>query len=172
MTLALVEAERNSSHATAETRPKPNLLILRKPIYILFLSMLASSVTQAQIGKSMYAMRDSRLDKLVDKQIELNRLSAQGRMVVEEGYRLLVVNTNKRDQAMETKARLLKLYPDQKSYLSYQSPNFKLHMGNFKSYKEAEKFREEMASNFGGNILIIPSPIEIRVGKWEMTNNQ
>lgn len=92
--------------------------------------------------------------------------------MIEQGYRLLVVSTNKRDQAMETKARLLKLYPEQKSYMSYQSPNFKLHMGNFKSYKEAEKFREEMASNFGGNILIIPSPIEIRVGKWEMTNNQ
>lgn len=148
------------------------MLILLKPKYILFLSMLICIAAQAQIGKSMYATRDARLDKLVDKQIELNRLSAQGRMVIEQGYRLLVVSTNKRDQAMETKARLLKLYPEQKSYMSYQSPNFKLHMGNFKSYKEAEKFREEMASNFGGNILIIPSPVEIRVGKWEMTNNQ
>jgi hypothetical protein len=134
--------------------------------------MFVCGAAQAQIGKSMYATRDARLDKLVDKQVAINRLSAQGRMVVEQGYRLLVISTNKRDQAMETKARLLKHYPEQKSYLSYQSPNFKLHMGNFRNYREAERFREAMASDFSGNILIIPSPIEVRVGKWEMTNNQ
>jgi hypothetical protein len=51
--------------------------------------------TIAQIGKSVHVKRDPRVDKLVEKQIEINLLSAQGRIVIEQGYRLLVVSTPK-----------------------------------------------------------------------------
>lgn len=126
--------------------------------------------TVAQIGKSVHVKRDPRVDKLVEKQIEINHLSAQGRIVIEQGYRLLVINTNKRDQAMEVRSMLIKEYPDHKTYMSYQAPNFKVHFGNFKTYRDAEKIRMEMARFISTTILIIPSKIELRVNNQESIN--
>jgi hypothetical protein len=126
--------------------------------------------TVAQIGKSVHVKRDPRVDKLVEKQIEINLLSAQGRIVIEQGYRLLVVSTNKRDQAMEVRSVLLKEYPDHKTYMSYQAPNFKVHFGNFKTYRDADRIRMEMSRFISTTILIIPSKIELRVINQESIN--
>ncbi len=136
----------------------------------MFLLIGMHMTTIAQIGKSAHVKRDLRVDKLVEKQIEINHLSAQGRIVIEQGYRLLVINTNKRDQAMEVRSVLLKEYPDHKTYMSYQAPNFKVHFGNFKTYRDADKIRMEMSRFFSTTILIIPSKIELRVNNQESIN--
>lgn len=136
----------------------------------MFLLIGMHMTTNAQIGKSVHVKRDPRVDKLVEKQIEINHLSAQGRIVIEQGYRLLVINTNKRDQAMEVRSVLLKEYPDHKTYMSYQAPNFKVHFGNFKTYRDADKIRMEMARFISTTILIIPSKIELRVNNQESIN--
>jgi hypothetical protein len=135
-----------------------------------FLLIGMHMTTIAQIGKSVHVKRDPRVDKLVEKQIEINHLSAQGRIVIEQGYRLLVINTNKRDQAMEVRSVLLKEYPDHKTYMSYQAPNFKVHFGNFKTYRDADKIRMEMSRFISTTILIIPSKIELRVNNQESIN--
>ncbi len=136
----------------------------------MFLLIGMHMTTIAQIGKSVHVKRDPRVDKLVEKQIEINHLSAQGRIVIEQGYRLLVINTNKRDQAMEVRSVLLKEYPDHKTYMSYQAPNFKVHFGNFKTYRDADKIRMEMSRFISTTILIIPSKIELRVNNQESIN--
>lgn len=140
-------------------------------IQIVALLLISSSPAWSQFGKSAFVTRDPRVDVLVDKQIELNGEAIKGRTITSKGFRLLVVSTNKRDQAMEIKAMLLKNYPDQKSYLYYQSPNFKVQFGNFRTYKEAEKVKAEMESIFGKDMIIVPSKIEIRADK-ELDNNQ
>lgn len=136
----------------------------------MFLLIGMQMTTIAQIGKSVHVKRDPRVDKLVEKQIEINQLSAQGKIVIEQGYRLLVINTNKRDQAMEVRSVLLKEYPDYKTYMSYQAPNFKVHFGNFKTYRDADKIRMEMSRFISTSILIIPSKIELRVNNQESIN--
>ncbi len=136
----------------------------------MFLLVGMHMTTIAQIGKSVHVKRDPRVDKLVEKQIEINLLSAQGRIVIEQGYRLLVVSTNKRDQAMEVRSVLLKEYPDHKTYMSYQAPNFKVHFGNFKTYRDADRIRMEMSRFISTTILIIPSKIELRVINQESIN--
>lgn len=94
---------------------------------------------QDQFGKSVHVQRDPRVDKLVDLQIQVNREAVKGKTIIEQGYRIVVISTNKRDQAMEVKSRLMKTYPDQKTYLFYQSPHFRVQFGNFRTYKDAEK---------------------------------
>lgn len=140
-------------------------------IQIVALLLISSSPAWSQFGKSAFVTRDPRVDVLVDKQIELNGEAIKGRTITTKGFRLLIVSTNKRDQAMEIKAMLLKNYPDQKSYLYYQSPNFKVQFGNFRTYKEAEKVKAEMEPTFGKDMIIVPSKIEIRADK-ELDNNQ
>ncbi len=124
----------------------------------------------AQFAKSPHVTRDPRVDKLVDKQIELNSQALKVRTSIEQGFRIVVVSTNKRDFAIDTKSRLMKGFPEHGSYMFYQSPNFKVHFGNFKTMKEAEWMRKELELQFGENLLIIPSQIEVRGERKEAEN--
>jgi hypothetical protein len=141
-------------------------------LLLLFASLLLSNLPAwSQFGKSTHVIRDPRVDVLVDKQIELNGEAIKGRTITTQGFRLLMITTNKRDLALDIKSRLMKNYPNQKTYLFYQSPNFKVQFGNFKSYKEAEKAKNEMETIFGKEMIIVPSKIEIR-GDKELDYNQ
>lgn len=146
---------------------------MRTSILLLFFASLLLSNLPAwsQFGKSAHVIRDPRVDVLVDKQIELNGEAIKGRTITTQGFRLLMITTNKRDLALDIKSRLMKNYPDQKTYLFYQSPNFKVQFGNFRSYKEAEKTKNEMEALFGKEMIIVPSKIEIK-GEKELEDNQ
>ena len=137
---------------------------------MILLMLLSITTAKAQFARSPYVTRDPRLDKLVDKQAELNKEALKARTVLEPGFRIVVISTNKRDLALEAKSKLMKLYPDQKTYLYYQSPNFKLQFGNFKTYKDAEVMRKELSASFGENLLIIPAQVEIKPEKQENEN--
>ena len=138
--------------------------------YLLALAMALGISAQAQFAKSPHVKRDPRVDKLVDKQIELTKQALRARTTLEPGFRILVISTNKRDLAIDAKSRLLKIYPEQKSYLFYQSPNFKLQFGNFKTMTEAELMKKELILDFGENLIIIPSQVEVKGEKQETEN--
>ncbi len=142
----------------------------RLRLIMVALLLSCTGALHAQFAKSPHVKRDPRVDLLVDKQIELNRLAMKTKTVILQGYRIQVISTNKRDLALETKSRLLKSYPDQKSYMFYQSPHFKIQFGNFKTYKEAEQFKKEMTSLFGEELLILPSRVEIKGEQLENEN--
>jgi hypothetical protein len=143
-----------------------------RPLYFYLLAfVMAFGVSaHAQFAKSPYVKRDPRVDKLVDKQIELNKQALRVRTTLEPGFRILVISTNKRDLAIDAKSRLLKIYPDQKSYLFYQSPHFKVQFGNFRTMKEAEQLKKELAPDFGEDLIIIPSQVEVKGEKQEAEN--
>jgi len=82
---------------------------------MIMLMLLGITTAKAQFARSPYVTRDPRLDKLVDKQAELNKEALKARTVLEPGFRILVISTNKRDLALDTKTKLMKLYPDQKN---------------------------------------------------------
>lgn len=138
--------------------------------YLLALVMVFGISAHAQFAKSPYVKRDPRVDKLVDKQIELNKQALRVRTTLEPGFRILVISTNKRDLAIDAKLKLLKIYPDQKSYLFYQSPYFKVQFGNFKTMKDAEQLKKELAPDFGEDLIIIPSQVEVKGEKQEAEN--
>jgi hypothetical protein len=84
------------------------------------------------------------------------------------------MNTSSRNEVLEAKSKMLSLYPDHKLYLIYQSPYFKLRMGNFKERTEAAALKEQINNLFPKGIYIIPSNIEIKPHKDEVeptTNN-
>lgn len=146
---------------------------MRTSILLMFFASLLLSNLPAwsQFGKSAHVIRDPRVDVLVDKQIELNGEAIKGRTITMQGFRILMITTNKRDLALDFKSRLMKNYPDQKTYLFYQSPNFKVQFGNFRSYKDAEKTKNEMEALFGKDMIIVPTKIEFKIEK-ELDDNQ
>lgn len=139
----------------------------KSTLFIAFTIALYSTGLHAQFAKSQHVIRDPRLDKLVDKQIELNKEALKSRVTIEQGFRILVIATNKRDIAIEAKSILVKNFPDQKSYMFYQSPNFKVLFGNYRTEKEAEEMKKTLQELFKDPILIIPSTVEVRGEKTD-----
>jgi hypothetical protein len=124
-------------------------------LFILLLLPLAG-ISQVDIVK------DHRLDLLIQKQEELNRKAYIENNRTAAGYRILVVNTNDRNKAMDVKSRLMRDFPEHKTYLIYQSPYFKIQIGNFKSRPDAESLRKQITRLYPNGVIIIPSTIEVK----------
>lgn len=107
--------------------------------------------------------KDSRLDILAKKECEFNEALALGSKAA-KGYRLMVLSTNDRAQAMNLRARLLQRFPDQKVYMSFQPPYIKLKFGNFLEKTEADQYKKDIINErlVTTNIYLVPEIIEIK----------
>jgi len=114
---------------------------------------------------SVIVHKDARIDLLIKKQIQINEETSREARRIGRGYRLLVINTNKRDEAVEAKTKVYTFFPELKSYLIYQSQYFKLKVGNFKERKEAEDYRERLQKYFPKGVFIMNDTIEIKPEK-------
>lgn len=136
----------------------------------ILLSVLLLFTVRAFAQDSVIVHKDPRVDLLVKKQASINKAVKKASVRTMRGYRLLVVNTNKRDEAMDAKTKIYTYFPDLKAYLSYQSPYFKLKAGNFKTREEAEKYRKTMEPIFPKGVFIINDIIEIKPEAEEESN--
>ena len=111
---------------------------------------------------SVIVHKDSRIDMLIKKQSSINTASKKiyGRTM--RGYRLLVLNTSKRDEAIAAKTKIYTYFPELKAYLAYQSPFFRLKAGNFKTREEAIRYQQQMKSMFPKGVFIVNDTIEIQ----------
>ncbi|HEU4575513.1 MAG TPA: SPOR domain-containing protein [Chitinophagaceae bacterium] len=105
--------------------------------------------------------KDPRLDALVKKQIEINDITSRDARMLAKGFRLLVINTNDRDEAIAAKSKVYTYFPELKPYLIYQSPYFRLKVGNFKARKDAEAYQEKMNKYFPKGVFVVNDIIEV-----------
>lgn len=129
--------------------------------FILLVGFLISSFTLHASADTVIINKDPRLDVFAQKQAYVNKLSGKltssGKF---KGYRLQVLVTRSREEALNTKTMLMQRYPDQKGYLMYQSPSFKLRFGNFPDRKTAEDFKKELASFYKQPIYVVEDLID------------
>lgn len=144
-------------------------MIIMKHLLILLslfftLTSFAQDTTLYQ-GPSVIVHKDPRVDALVKKQGAINSAfrKAAGRTM--KGYRLLIVNTNSRDEAINAKTKIYTHFPDQKVYLTYQAPFFKLKAGNYQTRDDAKKYQELMKILFPKGVFIMNDTIEVRPEK-------
>lgn len=114
---------------------------------------------------SVVIHKDSRIDLLIQKQTEINEVTSRDARRIGKGYRLLVINTNKRDEAVAAKTKMYTYFPELKSYLIYQSPFYKLKVGNFKERKEAEEYLQRLKKYFPQGVYIMSDTIELKLDK-------
>lgn len=110
---------------------------------------------------SVIVKKDPRLDLLTAKQAQINKRTA---MMTSDGqykgYRIQVISTTNRNQAFKIKTELLSRFPDQKSYTSYQSPLFKVRIGNFIKKEDAEQFRKTLNRFYPKGVYVVEDIIE------------
>ena len=109
--------------------------------------------------------KDLRIDMLIKKQAQINEETARESRRTMRGYRLMVINTNKRDEAIAAKTKIYTYFPELKAYLLYQSPYFKLKAGNFKTREEAEDYQKKLNAFFPKGVFIISDIIEVKPEK-------
>ncbi len=101
--------------------------------------------------------QDPRLETLLQRHIEYNR--KKGGM---NGYRIQIFfgsGRTAREDANETKAKFLSYFPDTRAHILYQSPFYKVRVGDFRTKNEALKFYRRVQRRFP-NAYIIPDIIE------------
>ena len=140
-----------------------------KKIFFIVLSFLilktaAAQNTQDQADTSglVVVHKDPRLDLLINKQIQINEETSRLARRTMKGYSLLVLNTNKREEAIAAKTQVYTYFTELKAYLLYQSPFFKLKAGNFKTRDEAEEYRKRLNIYFPKGVFIMNDIIEVK----------
>ena len=139
-----------------------------KSVFVCLFSLVSINMYAQQLTSdtsSVVVHKDSRIDLLVKKQAEINEETTRNARRVTKGFRLLVVNTNKRDEAISAKAKLYQYFPELKSYLLYQSPYFKLKAGNFKERKDAESYQKKLNAFFPKGVFVMNDMIEVKPDK-------
>ena len=129
--------------------------------FLIIALVIFSKLAAAQDTASVVVHKDPRMDLLLKKQAETNAAIKRANARSAKGYRLLVVNTNKRDEAIAAKTKIYTNFPELKAYLIYQSPYFKLKAGNFKTREEAKQYQTYLAAHFPKGVFIINDIIEI-----------
>ena len=130
--------------------------------FFLFISLFTLTLAFGQDTSSVIVHKDPRVDALTKKQAAINSAIKKSSARTMRGYRLMVINTNKRDEAIEAKTKIYTYFPDMKAYLSYQSPYFKLKAGNFQTRDEAERYRKLLTPMFPKGVFIINDIIEVK----------
>jgi SPOR domain len=138
-------------------------------------AVLFSLQVQAQITPTaappeptVIVVKDPRLDLLIAKQEQVNKLTEKynkEHQTTMKGFRLQVLNTNNYKQAVTEKTRMYQTFPELKAYMQYLPPYYKLQVGNFKSREEAINYKKKVSKLYPNGVYIIPAVIEVKPEK-------
>lgn len=112
-------------------------------------------VVSSNADSSLVIGRDSRFDQLVAKQRRLNIT----RQTV-PGYRVQIYFGSNRPKASEVKIDFTSRYPDMPAYISYQQPNYKVRVGDFRSRFEAQQFLGKIEGQYP-TMFIVPDEVRL-----------
>jgi hypothetical protein len=142
-------------------------------LFVLFFFFIAAGISaqdsawkQPIDSNSVVIHKDPRIDLLVRKQAQINDETSRDARKTSKGFRLMIINTNKREEAIAAKTKVYTYFPELKAYLLYQSPYFKLKVGNFKERKDAESYQKRLNVYFPKGVFVMNDVIEVKPGKF------
>ncbi|MCX6292015.1 MAG: SPOR domain-containing protein [Bacteroidetes bacterium] len=135
-------------------------------LFFLFLLLMCGPFSWAQkmvttynADSSIVIVKDARMDDLVKKQKEIN-LQKQ----TMPGFRIQIYFGANRPKAIEAKMDFNSKHPETGSYISYQQPNFKVRVGDFRTRLEAQKFLKNIQGQYSSS-FIVPDDVRLPVLK-------
>lgn len=103
--------------------------------------------------------KDARLEN-VTQFIGRQKESIEGTKI--DGYRIQIFFNESRSVAQSQKASFMSIYNDQKAYLDYLAPNYRIRVGNFRTKLQAEKFKQELIATYP-TCIVIKDKIELPI---------
>lgn len=103
------------------------------------------------LGK-LQIRQDPRITDLLVRHCQINQ-----RKNASEGYRLEIYfssDSKAREQALRVKNEFNLIFPEVTSYLLFQTPNFKVRIGDFRNKSEALKTKAYIASKYPNAFIV------------------
>lgn len=116
-------------------------------------------------SSSVLVHKDPRVKLLVSKQSQVNEVNTRDARKSGKGFRLLIIKTSSRDEALAAKTKVYTYFPELKAYLWHQSPYYNVKAGNFRDRKEAEAYQKKMNVYFPKGVFIMNDIVEIKLEK-------
>jgi SPOR domain len=118
-------------------------------------SILKSKATANGVGKKTAA------DDKMYRPIYIGNKMLTGSINAASGFRICIYNGNDRKAALAEKLKFMKSYPSFRSYMSYNSPYYKIKIGDFTDKKMAQKELKSVISNFP-SAFISPDMVTVK----------
>ncbi|MGV3764634.1 MAG: SPOR domain-containing protein [Chitinophagaceae bacterium] len=139
-----------------------------KQLLICFVLVTGALVSFGQTTPNAVVVhKDPRIDQLLKKQIEINEYTTRDNRRTAKGFRIQVVSTRDRNEAISAKTKMLQNFPAHMSYIQYNAPFFKLKLGNFKTRTEAEQVMRQVVKFYPNGSFIVSETIEVKPEKPE-----
>ncbi|MBS1524230.1 MAG: SPOR domain-containing protein [Bacteroidetes bacterium] len=116
-----------------------------------FFMLLVFGFSSAQTRGKVEVVKDPRIDTLIARRAELNKSVGLDQVM---GYRVQIFTGSNRREAYDAQAKFQQQFPDIRSYIIYNEPNFKVRAGDFRTKLEAEKFQDQLKKWFSGTFII------------------
>lgn len=101
--------------------------------------------TEKTVG--LQEKKDERIDLLIEDYTKNKKVS---------GYRIQIfASSNNRWEAVKARSEFLKKYPEEKSYLIYQAPNYKVRIGDYIERLEAYESLELIKIDFPSAFIVV-----------------
>ncbi len=109
----------------------------------------------AQERGKVEVIKDSRIDTLIAKRFNLKTPAASKVIPYSSrGYRVQIYSGPDRKAAYDAQARFQSKYPEQRTYITYKEPYFKVNAGDYRTRLEAERIMQQLKGNFTSLFII------------------
>lgn len=116
-----------------------------------FFMLLVWGSVSAQTRGKVEVIKDPHIDTLAAKRAELNKSIGVDQVM---GFRVQIFTGPERRDAYNAQAKFQQQFPDIRSYIIYNEPNFKVRAGDFRARLDAEKLQNELKKWFPGTFII------------------
>jgi hypothetical protein len=116
-----------------------------------FFMLLLFASASAQTRGKVEVIKDPRIDTLAARRAELNRTLGTETIT---GFRVQIFTGTNRKDAYNAQAKFQEEFPDIRTYVIYNEPNFKVRVGDFRTRPEAEKLQDDLKKWFNGMFII------------------
>lgn len=117
--------------------------------------------SSAQIRGQVEVVKDSRIDSIIAHRLIASK-SPLGKIGNSSGYgyRVQFFISPNRNDIYAKQAAFNEMYPDLRTYIIYQEPNYKLKAGDFRTRLEAQKLMRDIRPQFP-TLFIISEKINL-----------
>ena len=145
-------------------------MVKKGSVFVAFLLFFSCTIS--------FAQRSGEVEVVADPLISLMQRSRKGtgitantttKQVVDKndatrttamGFRVQIYSGSDRSDAYAEQARFKKLYKDIDTYLSYEEPNYRVKVGDFRSRSEAQDLMQGLRTQFN-NVFVFTEEIYV-----------
>jgi hypothetical protein len=123
---------------------------------IFFMSVFFPALAFSQTRGKVVVVKDPLIDTLMARRPSLNKGASTGgnEETTTNGYRVQIFFGSSRQAAYDAQAKFNEEYPEMRTYIIYNEPNFKVRAGDFRTRLEAQKLLQEIRPMFNSLFII------------------